>query len=563
MTAIPAPHSPTLPRFALAIAAAVAIGVLPLYAAELNVLLNQSMYQFFPLVYGFAAYVGWSRWEEAAGTVGRRANARWWPEFACLAMAFACLAVHAGLFGPWLGGAAGLAAIAAGIFALGRLRNCQLWDLWWLLVISSRLPLNLNTKLANGLQFLSSELSSVALDAFGIVHYLAGNVVQLPQGDLFVAEACSGVVSVMSVVACSAVLAIWLDRPWLRSWMLVAVGVVYAMLMNSCRIVIIAAARSLFDIDLSHGWVHQVLGILVFLVTCLCLLSTDYLLASSCEWLASGRSAMAARARAWLDYRLYPSPPLASTLAAGATSSAPSRWVFLATAGLALMLGSYHAFALYTSYLQNAGLSVGVVALAKDMESDGIAAAVAPWTIVAEEIGERRTLAELAPYSKLYTLKHPTQEVEVTLSVDFPFYRKWHDVTYCYQRFGWKMLDKQIHRGTAPADLEGCEYISGDFFNQDKGYGHLVFCNINEDGKLIEIPPEWGDFGYVVNQIIHRFQQPRQVSLNPNKIFQVQVFCNEPESFSDEMKQELEQLFFRSFREVRSFLIRSREELSR
>jgi hypothetical protein len=90
-----------------------------------------------------------------------------------------------------------------------------------------------------------------------------------------------------------------------------------------------------------------------------------------------------------------------------------------------------------------------------------------------------------------------------------------------------------------------------------------VFCNINEDGKLIEIPPEWGDFGYVVNQIIHRFQQPRQVSLNPNKIFQVQVFCNEPESFSDEMKQELEQLFFRSFREVRSFLIRSREELSR
>ena len=77
MTAIPAPHSPTLPRFALAIAAAVAIGVLPLYAAELNVLLNQSMYQFFPLVYGFAAYVGWSRWEEAAGTVGRRATARW------------------------------------------------------------------------------------------------------------------------------------------------------------------------------------------------------------------------------------------------------------------------------------------------------------------------------------------------------------------------------------------------------------------------------------------------------------------------------------------------------
>jgi hypothetical protein len=53
------------------------------------------------------------------------------------------------------------------------------------------------------------------------------------------------------------------------------------------------------------------------------------------------------------------------------------------------------------------------------------------------------------------------------------------------------------------------------------------------------------------------------VSLNPNKIFQVQVFSNEPEPFSDELKQELEQLFFRSFREVRSFLIRAREELSR
>ena len=558
-------------RFGWIVAAACILAVAPLFCAELYVLANSSMYQFFPLVYAFAGYVGWNRWVKAEGSVGHRAGRRWWPEFLCLGIAYLCLTVHAGLFGPWLGGAAGFATMAAGIFAISRLRRIQLWDLWGVIVISSRLPLDLNGKLASTLQSVSSQLSSLVLDGFGIAHFLAGNIVQLSTGDLLVAEACSGVISIMSIIACSAILAIWHDRPWLHTLLLVASGVVYAMLMNVVRIVTIATARAILDIDLSHGWVHEMLGVLVFLVTFSCLIATDYLLLGIFDLNPdfvgdpTQDAMLISRLKKLADFRLYPSPPRISQ------PSSSSKQVhyriprirFTMVALLGVLLGLYHSFALYVTYSQTLFDSSGIVAMAKDIESKRVAAAVAPWTIVGDEgLITREVMSELAPFSKSYTLQHPTSDARVTLSFDFPFFRTWHDVCECYVSGGWSQNQRRVCRDTAPAELPNCEYFVADFSSPTQGFGHLVFANLNQDGRLVAPPSDISEFGFGLDTVISKFQRSRQISLNPNKLFQVQVFSTESKPQSKELQQEMELLFFRSFLLMRQFLETTTKSLS-
>lgn len=552
----------TIDRFWIGIVAACVFAVAPLFSAELHVLANSSMYQFFPLVYAFAGYVGWNRWLKAEGTVGHRDGRNWLPELVCIAIAFFCLIVHAGLFGPWLGGAAGFAAIAAGIFAIARIRQIQLWDLWGIVVISSRLPLDLNGKLASTLQSLSSELSSLVLDGFGIVHFLSGNIVQLPTGDLLVAEACSGVISIMSIIACSAIVAIWHDRPWLHTLLLVFSGVVYAMLMNVVRIVVIATVRTIFDLDLSHGWVHEMLGVLVFLVTFSCLIATDYLLLAATEINPEssahpdGNHSRLSLYQALVEFRLFPSPPHASVSStiAGNTKANPPRNLFAVAGVLGIFLGFYHSFALYTSFAQNKVDASGMVANAKKLSSDKLAAAIAPWVIVNEELLERDVMSELAPFSKSYTLQHPTIDSKLTLSFDFPFYRKWHDVCECYVAGGWTQGTRKIQRDSAPAGLTNCEYIVADFNDPNKGFGHLLFANLNQDGRLVAPPRDFSEFGFGLDKIVSVFQRSRQISLNPNKLFQIQVFSAENKTQSEPLKQEMEQVFFKSFQIFRQFL---------
>ncbi len=260
---------------AAVMAGAIAGGILPLYVAELNVMAHMSMYQFFPFVFAFAGGVGWMRWRAADGAIAPRRGARWWPETLCVALALSLLVVHAGLFGPWLGGAAGTIAAAAGVLALRRLRNVQLWDLWLLLLITMRLPLELNSQLAGFLQKVSSRLSSLVLDGLGVLHLLSGNVVTLPDRELFVDEACSGIISVMSVIACAAMLAVWRHRPLLHMLLLVGFGVGCAMIMNVVRITTVAVALDWYGKDWTSGWPHEVVSLAAFMGTFVLLLSAD------------------------------------------------------------------------------------------------------------------------------------------------------------------------------------------------------------------------------------------------------------------------------------------------
>ena len=95
---------------------------------------------------------------------------------------------------------------------------------------------------------------------------------------LFVEEACSGIVSLLSIIACCAILAVWQNRPAPHAILLTVSGMLWAGILNVFRITILAIGLDRLGIDLSEGWRHEALGLVLFSGTLALSFCTDRLL---------------------------------------------------------------------------------------------------------------------------------------------------------------------------------------------------------------------------------------------------------------------------------------------
>ncbi|MBX3439721.1 MAG: exosortase/archaeosortase family protein, partial [Planctomycetaceae bacterium] len=149
---------------------------------------------------------------------------------------------------------------------------------WALLLMMLRIPYGHDLAAIQAMQRFTTELSAIALDSTGIEHFAQGNILEFPSRSLFVEEACSGVVSMMAMIACAAILAVWWRRSLLHGILLMASGIFWAGAMNVIRVVLIAVALAQYQIDLTEGWPHAALGLFAFAVSLGALASTDRLL---------------------------------------------------------------------------------------------------------------------------------------------------------------------------------------------------------------------------------------------------------------------------------------------
>ena len=382
--------------------------------------------------------------------------------------------------------------------------------------------------------------------------------------ELFVDEACSGIVSVMSVVACAGMLAVWHGRPLLHMTLLITLGVAFAAIMNVVRISTIAFALDWYGQDWTSGWQHEAIGLCSFLVTFGVLLASDKALLGVVAPVAeeeipamrSGKSLV--RAWNWLvrfhPFRqpVHPARIAESSMVKGAVRRASppfARFAFMSA--LALALGVFHSVALYAHYVSATSDPDLIVQRVIELDRQKVETALLPWRVVSDEFIERDTMAELGRFSKTYQVEHPTSGITATVSIDFPFYRRWHDVGGCYINTGWRQLDRTVVRDRAFPDNRSCQYVEAEYSSETNDYGYLLFANLDETGKLVAPPRDYGDLGYFANVLINKIHHGRQVSLNPRKVFQVQVWHQQPTQHNESLERELEQLFDCAFAHVR------------
>jgi exosortase len=140
------------------------------------------------------------------------------------------------------------------------------------------LPAILFNAIALPLQGMAAENATRVIETLGIPVLRDGNVIRLSHTTLGVTEACSGIRSLVSLLALAVVWAsLFAPRAWQR-FVLVASAVPITIVANAGRIVLTALLAEWLGVEWAQGFFHGFSGWIIFLVAFACLLGLDALL---------------------------------------------------------------------------------------------------------------------------------------------------------------------------------------------------------------------------------------------------------------------------------------------
>jgi exosortase len=140
-----------------------------------------------------------------------------------------------------------------------------------LLLFMIPIPAIIYSQLTLRLQLLASELGEALITLMGIPVLREGNTLKLPSQTLDIAEACSGIRSLLSLLFMSAVYAYFFDKKvWMR-WALLVATIPIAIAANGVRVGL-TGLLSEIDTKLASGAYHEAEGYIVFVVALVALL---------------------------------------------------------------------------------------------------------------------------------------------------------------------------------------------------------------------------------------------------------------------------------------------------
>jgi exosortase len=146
-----------------------------------------------------------------------------------------------------------------------------------LLLFMIPIPQILYARLTLSLQMIASALGEWLIELMGIPVIREGNLLRLPSQTLDVAEACSGIRSLLSLGFLSLVYGYFADkRVWMR-WALLIATVPIAIAANGIRVGL-TGLMSEIDTKLAQGLYHEMEGYVVFVVALVALLMTHRIL---------------------------------------------------------------------------------------------------------------------------------------------------------------------------------------------------------------------------------------------------------------------------------------------
>jgi exosortase len=138
---------------------------------------------------------------------------------------------------------------------------------WAVLVLMIPIPSLLLQKVTFPLQMLASRVASVLLPLVGVPVLREGNVIVLPSMPLEVAEACSGIRSLLSLVTLAIIYGFLMDRRnWVR-FVLACSAVPIAVVANSFRVFGTGLLVQYWDPEKAEGFFHLFSGWLIFVVS--------------------------------------------------------------------------------------------------------------------------------------------------------------------------------------------------------------------------------------------------------------------------------------------------------
>ena len=114
------------------------------------------------------------------------------------------------------------------------------------------------------LRQFATQLSSEILLRLGLVAIPEGNTLSLGEHKLEVADACSGIRSLMAILAVAVLFAYLFRTGFWKGFLLTLTAVPVTIFNNVLRIVVVAVALGRFQVDLAEGTAHDLLSLATF-----------------------------------------------------------------------------------------------------------------------------------------------------------------------------------------------------------------------------------------------------------------------------------------------------------
>ena len=139
------------------------------------------------------------------------------------------------------------------------------------LLLAIPFPAILFNQITFPLQLLASQMASSLLPLLGVPVFREGNVIQLPVMKLEVAEACSGIRSLMSLFTLAVFYGYFLEKTTGRRWLLALASIPIAVCANALRIVGTGLCVQYWDPSKAEGFFHEFSGWVMFVISLTCL----------------------------------------------------------------------------------------------------------------------------------------------------------------------------------------------------------------------------------------------------------------------------------------------------
>ncbi len=153
------------------------------------------------------------------------------------------------------------------------------------LLLAIPIPAILFSQITFPLQILASKLASDLLPVFGVPVLREGNVIQLSSLSLEVAEACSGIRSLMSLFTLSVFFGYFMEKSVARRTVLALASIPIAIAANAVRIFGTGMCVQYWNPDKAQGFFHEFSGWVMFLVSFACL----FIVHLAMDWLPRNR----------------------------------------------------------------------------------------------------------------------------------------------------------------------------------------------------------------------------------------------------------------------------------
>lgn len=407
------------------------LGFVPLLAAFFLNLWAKPHYQFFPLALAGAGFLAWTRLKPAA-----RPFAPGDPILILLLMGLSCLilTVATVLWSPWLASLAALFCCLGLAWWMGgwKLLRCLLPAFILVLTVIPP-PLGWDTRLTMHLRGLAVRWSSRMLDTLGVIHALSGNIIELPRQKLLVEEACSGINSVLFTAAAALFYTLWRRRSLPRILITVGSTLLLVLMGNVLRITLGAWLRYSHGMDILSGWRHETVGLALFSLYLLSIVSMDC-------WLSFLTSPVPKSSKLAPQAAIMAAPiPSAIEVVQAPVRLAPS-WAWVA-AGVFAVLGLAQLGRGWLDYQQQKAKRVIPASALRAGATFSMPEKVAEWQRLNSEVPALHKIETAGVFSQVWHYRRGDTVASVAL--DYPF-RGYHDVTWCYENAGWKVAQRSL-----------------------------------------------------------------------------------------------------------------------